>query len=252
MSDTDEVLEEEETTSEVEETVEEPSKEEEPSEAVQEYKFKHQGKDIQMKPEEFEEFYSDWSNEKKWKQKLNDKGRKLNQLRDELQSKEAQVKQDESLLNEYKRLKKAIEANPKAYGLMNQLLNESEPSIDPAVKELQKDVKSFRTEMARERAAVELSKEIKDFDADELRQFANDFDLTNPRDAMLFTYYAQKGSKLDDIIREERTNVVREAKKKKGMPATATKQELPPKKFDSLDDWANDMKAQIERGALKF
>jgi len=249
MGDTEEVLEEE-TTSEVEET-EEPSQEE-PSEAVQEYKFKYDGKDIKMSPEEFEEFYGDWSNQNKWKSKLNDKGRKLNQLRDELQTKEAQIKKDEQHLSEWKKLRKAIEANPKAYGLMNQLLNESQPSIDPAVKKLEDEIKSFRAETTRKEAAIELSRELPDFDYNQLNEFANDYDLTNPKDAMLFTYYARKGSQLDDILREEKANLVREAKKKKGMPATAGKQELPPKKYKDIDDWAADLKDQIDKGLVKI
>jgi hypothetical protein len=251
MGDTEEVLEEEETTSEVEEPTTEENVEE-PSEAVQEYKLKHDGKEVNFTQEQFDEFYGDWSNEKKWKSKLNDKGRKLNQLRDDLQTKEAQLKQDEHSLNEWKKLKKAIEANPKAYGLMNKLLNESEPSIDPAIKKLEDEVKSFRAETKRKEASIELSRDLPDFDYEKLNNFANDFDLSNPKDAMLFTYYAEKGSHHEDDLREAKANLVREAKKKKGMPATAGKQESSPKKYKNIDDWANDLKDQIEKGVLKI
>ena len=244
----EEVLEEEETPSEAE--TEENVEKEEPSEAVQEYKFKHDGKDVVMKPEEFEEFYSDWSNEKKWKTKLNDKGRKLNKQRDELESRAAQLKTDEATLQEYKKLKKAIEANPQAYGLMNKLLNEAEPSIDPAIKKLEADVKDLRNATAREKASIELSKKFEDYSDETLETFTGDFELDRPLDAKLFTYYAWKGSQLDDILREEKAALVREAKKKKGMPATSTKQELPPEKFKDVDDWANKLKEQINAGTV--
>ena len=252
MEEEQEVLDDE-TTSE-EESTEEPSEEEpsEESEAIQEYNFKIKGEDKTLSSQELEEALDVYANRKKWDTKLHKKGEQLNKLRDDLQKHEDELKGDKASLEEWKKLRKAIDANPQAYTLMNKLLNEAEPSVDPAIKKLEQEVADFRRETARKEAAIELSKEIEGFNAKEVQDFVGDFDLANPKDAQLFAWYAKEGSKMKDTVREARADVVRKAKEKKGLPATGKKDKLPSKAPKTLDEWAEMTIKQINSGAIKL
>ena len=196
-------------------------------ETPEEYEFKYDGKDVKMSSEEFAQFYGDWDNSKKWKAALNDKGRKLNEERSALRAEQHKLGEDKKLVDEYRTLKKAFEANPAAYKQVNQLLNEQKPAIDPAVKEVRDELRQTRSEMEREKAVLELSKKYEDFNYDELNEFIADYDFLNHKDMMEMTYLAKKGSQLPDLLSEARANVVRDAKKKKGLPATGKKEGIP-------------------------
>ena len=221
----EETTEELETTGETEETPE-----------FSEYSFKHEGKDVTMSPDEFDRFYKAYSNEQAWEHKLHEKGRQLNQQRDELEQKTAQIKAIETDAKEWSDIRKQLQQNPEGRKLIAQLLNQSQPSTHPIIEEQQKEIQSLRKEFKEDKAIMELSKEIKDFDANKLEEFAGGFEFRNPKDMMLYSYYAWKGSQIDDLLAEERANVVRQAKKKKGLPPMGKPGKVPEKEYKNLEE----------------
>lgn len=199
-----------------------------PEETPGEYEFKYDGKDVKMSSEEFKQFYGDWENSKKWKSTLNDKGRQLNEDRALVQAERKKLEGDTKLIEEYRELKQAFEHNPEAYKQINQLLNDRKPVIDPAIKEMREELKETRGAIEREKALVELAKKYEDFPGyDDLNNFIADHNLDTQQGMMEFTYLAHKGSQLPELLSEARANVVRDAKNKKGLPATGKKEGVP-------------------------
>jgi len=226
-----EVLEEQETPS-----VEDTEGATPPEETPEEYEFKYDGKDVKMSSEEFSQFYKDWDNSKKWKATLNDKGRKLNEERSALRAEQHEVGENKKLIEEYRTLKQAFEANPEAYKQVTKLLNEQKPAIDPAIKEVRDELRQTRSEIDWERAQIEMKKKYDDYDHNELNNFIADYDLLKHKDMMELTYLAHKGSQLPELLSDARADVVRGAKKKKGLPATGKKEGVPPPKPKTLQE----------------
>ena len=244
-----EVLEEQETPS-VEDTEGATPSGETSTETPEEYEFKYDGKDVKMSSEEFAQFYGDWDNSKKWKAALNDKGRKLNEERSALRAEQHKLGEDKKLVDEYRTLKKAFEANPAAYKQVNQLLNEQKPAIDPAIREVRDELKQTRSEIEREKAMVALSKKYEDFNYDELNEFIADYDLLNHKDMMEMTYLARKGSQLPELLSDARADVVRGAKKKKGLPATGKKEGVPPPKPQTIAEMVEAAHKRLEADGI--
>lgn len=237
MSDA-EVLDEE-TTSDVSEELE-TAEVEEPEE-YSEYKFKFEGKDITMSPEEFERFYKDYNAEQKWQSKYHERGRQLNQQKAELESQRAEIEAVKQNAKEWEDVKKQLNQSPEGRKLIAQYLNQARPTVDPIIEEQQNEIQQIRTELSRDKAVQALSKQLPDFNADELEQFAGDFNFRDQKDMLLFTYYALKGSRVDDLVSEAKANVVRDAKKKKGLPATGKAgkmQKAEPKTIDEAREAA--------------
>jgi len=214
------------------------------------YKFKVDGKTVEMSPEEFERFYKDWRAEKKWQAKLHEKGQKLNRLRDELQAKEAEIKANEAALQEWKKVRAAIEANPQAYAYLQKLLNENEPSVDPTVKKLEERLNELDSSLKEKEAYLNLSKKYEDFNKEEIENFAKDIDWSDREQVLEALYLAWKGSQLDDLIEKARAEVVMEAKKKKGLPPTGKKEKAPEKEYNTIWEAAEAAKAAIMRGEI--
>jgi hypothetical protein len=74
---------------------------------------------------------------------------------------------------------------------------------------------------------VDLGKEFKDFGYEEVKDFADGFSNDSMKDRLKFAYLALRGSQIDDVVQEAKASVVRNAKGKKGLPATS-KSEKPP------------------------
>jgi len=243
---------EEETTSEEglegEETPEEEILEHDTGSA--QYKFTVDGKTVEIPPEEFERFYKDWTAEQKWQKKLHEKGEKLNKLRDEIIAKEQKLKEDEQYLNEWKKLRTAIEANPQAYQYINKLLNEQEPSLDPQYKKLESKFNELDTQLKEKEAIVKLSKKYEDFDPDTIKNFHKDIDWTDHEQIMEALYWSWKGSQIEDIIEKERAKVVMEARKKKGLPPTGKREGTSQTKYKNFWEAAEAIKKQVSRGEI--
>jgi len=208
-------------------------------ETPEEYSLKHDGKDVKMSAEEFSQFYGDWENSKKWKATLNDKGRALNKERADLRAERKGLDGDKKLIDEYRELKQAFEGNPEAYKQINQLLNDRKPVLDPAIQEVRDELKETRSSIEYEKAIVELSKKYDDFAEIEpdLAAFIEDAYKGNTQKGYLETaYLAMKGSKLPELLSEARAGVVRDAKKKKGLPATGKKEGIPAPKYESIEE----------------
>lgn len=199
------------------------------------YKFKVADKTVEMSPEEFERFYKDWTAEQKWQTKLHEKGQKLNKLRDELEAKEKEISSYGSALEEWRKVKAAIEANPQAYSYLNKLLNESQPTVDPNVKKLEERVNVLDSSLKEKEAYLNLSKKYNDFNREEINNFAKDIDWGDKEQVIEAMYWAWKGSQIDDLIEKARAEVVMEAKKKKGLPPTGKKETAPEK--EPKDIW---------------
>jgi len=206
------------------------------TESPQEYKFKFEDEEVVMSPDEFGQFYGDWKNAKKWKETLNNKGRTLNEEREQLRLERKQLKEDAALVKEYRELKQAFQRNPEAYKQINQLLNESRPSMDPAIEEIRKELSDTRATVERDKAVVRLEKEFEDFDYDDIQNFTRDFNFESHYDTMRNQYLAWKGAQLDELLSEARANVLRKAKNKKGLPSTNRKEAAPDKKPKTLEE----------------
>jgi hypothetical protein len=245
MSDA-EVLDEETTSEEVEDTslIDDTEVDEEYSE----YKFKFEGKDVSMSPEEFERFYKDYNAEQKWQQKHHERGRQLNQERQDLERQRAEIEAVKQNAKEWEDIKKQLNQSPEGRKLIAQYLNQARPTVDPVIEEQQNEIQKLRIEFAKDKAVAALSKQLPDFDADELEQFAGDFNFRDQKDMMLFTYYARKGSQVDDLVSEAKANVVREAKKKKGLPATGKKATLSKNEPKNIDEARAAALEAIKRG----
>lgn len=251
MGDTTEVLEQE-TTSE--ETIEEPTAETPDVEEapVGDIEVEVEGEKVTMSPDEFQRFYKDWSAEQGWQTKYHKKGKELNARARELEQKEKELSENRSLIDEYRKVKKAIDANPKAYQYLNQLINESEPQVAPAIQKQIEELKSRqeqdRVEREREKAVVKLSREFDDFDYDKLSEFSGEFDFRNQEDMLRFSHLAYRGFSADDIKAEARAEAVRKARQKKGSPATGKKEASPQKKPMSIDEAADYWKSRVASG----
>jgi hypothetical protein len=251
MSDT-EVLEQETPSVDEEVVSEEPTGDTESFEEPSEYKFRYGEEEIEMSPEEFERFYKDYTNEQKWQTKYHKKGEALNQREKELDARQREVEAIRTNATEWEAIKKQLNQNPEGRKVIAELLNKSQPSVDPIIEEQQKEISSIRSELARDKAIGKLQKQFDDFSADTLEQFAGDFNFRNQEDMMLFSYYAWKGSQVDDLVSEARANVVRNAKKKKGLPPTGKKEQVPPKELNTLEDMRQSALDALRRGEKLF
>ena len=249
MSDT-EVLEQETPSVETEEVVsEEPT---EDFEEASEYKFRYGDEDISMSPEEFERFYKDYTNEQKWQTKYHKKGEALNQREHELDARQKEIEAIRTNATEWEAIKKQLNQDPEGRKKIAELLNKSYPTVDPVIEAQQSEIDSLKSQYAKDKAISKLQKQFDDFNADTLEQFAGDFNFRSQEDMMLFSYYAWLGSQLDDKVSEARANVVRDAKKKKGLPPTGKQEKVPPKELKSLEDMRQSALAALKRGEKLF
>jgi hypothetical protein len=251
MSDT-EVLEQETPSVDEEVASEEPTEETESLEEYSEYKFKYGDEDVTMSPEEFERFYKDYRNEQKWQTKYHKKGEALNQRERELDARQREVEAIRTNATEWEAIKKQLNQNPEGRKFIAELLNQSQPSVDPVIEEQQNEIRYIRHELAQDKAIAKLSQQFSDFDADVLNDFTNGFDFRNQEDLMLYGYYAWLGSQLEDKVSEARANVVRNAKKKKGLPPTGKKEAAPKEKGSTIAEMARNAMAAIQRGETLY
>jgi hypothetical protein len=208
----------------------EPSQET-PTETEQtEYEFDVGGEKVKLDRDKFNEILIATRNAEKWDTKYHEKGRKLNQYASELQAKEKELATNKQLLDEWKAVKSKLDADPQSRQLIADALNKAKPSVDPVIREVQKQNDELRKDIERDRAIQKMSKEFQDFDDDELVQFQADFNLNDMYDAMKFTYLAKKGAGLDDEIQKARSDMVKGMKNKKGAPPTGKKSAPPPPK----------------------
>jgi hypothetical protein len=208
----------------------EPSQETPVESEQTEYEFDVNGEKIKLDRDKFNEVLTATRNAEKWDKKYHEKGRKLNQYSQELQAKEKELATDKALLDEWKAVKEKLDANPESRQFLADTLNKSKPSIDPVIREVQKENENLRKDIERDRAIQKMSKEFEDFDNDALADFQADFNLNDMYDAMRFTYLARKGASLDDEIQKARSDVVKGMKDKKGSPPTGKKAAPPPPK----------------------
>ena len=188
----------------------------------------------------------------KWEKKYHDKGKEINKRLKDLEARETKAKGDESLIEEYRTLRAAMQANPQAWDVVNNLMNSQQPAVDPKYKELENKLNELEKDGKYRDVAMDLSKRFPDFDEDKIMEFASGFDFNDPHDLALYSYYANKGMKADDVKSEARADVVREMKKKKGLPTVGKKSPMPSEKPGSIDDWAEKMKARVRSGELKL
>jgi hypothetical protein len=216
------------------------------------YNFEVEGKNVEVDRDIFNHVLRSTLNAEKWERKYHDKGKDLNNRLKEIETKEKNVQGNESLLNEYRTLRSAMQANPQAWDVVNNLLNSQQPKTDPKIKEIEGRLEKLQKDNEYNRTVTELSQRFPDFKEDEIMEFASAFNFNDPHDLHLFAYYAQKGMKSPDLVAEARADVVREQKKKKGLPSVGKKVPMPEAKPKDLDAWATEMKAKIRRGELKI
>ena len=245
FGDTTETLEQETPSVEEEVVSEEPTGD---FEEASEYKFRYGDEDITMSPEEFERFYKDYTNEQKWQTKYHKKGEALNRREIELDARQKEIEAIRTNATEWEAIKKQLNQNPEGRKAIAELLNKSQPTVDPIIEEQQKEISNIRSELARDKAVSKLSKQFDDFSADTLEQFAGDFNFRNQEDMMLFSYYAWLGSQMEDKVSEARANVVRDAKKKKGLPPTGKQEKVPSKQLNTLEEMRQSALEALKRG----
>lgn len=214
----------------------EPSQESVVETEQTEYEFEVGGEKVKIDRDIFNEVLTNTQKAEKWEKKYHEKGRKLNQYSQELQAKEKELATDKQLLDEWKAVKTKLDANPETRKFIADALNQAKPSVDPVIKEVQKQNEALRKDIERDRAMQRMSKEFEDFDDDELVQFQADFNLLDMYDVMKFTYLAKKGASLDDEIQKARSDVVKGMKSKKGSPPTGKKTASPPPKPKDFND----------------
>jgi hypothetical protein len=237
-----EVLEEstEETTSDVE-------SQETPTETEQtEYEFDVNGEKIKLDRDKFNEVLSATKNAEKWDKKYHEKGRKLNQFQRELQDKEKELATDKQLLDEWKAVKKKLDADPEARKFVAGALNESKPSIDPVVKAQSDEIEKLRKDIERDRAIQKMQAKYQDFNDEELAEFQANFNLADMFDVMEYTYLAKKGASIDDEIQKARVEVVKGMKSKKGAPPTGKKTPTPPPEPKTFDEMVRMAKLRVD------
>jgi len=239
----EEVLEEETTSEEPE--VEEATTETESSE-VKEYEFEVDGEKMKVDQDKFNEILHATKNAESWEKKYHDKGRKLNQWQTELTAKEKELVGNKETLEEWKNVKKKLDANPEARKQIANWLNQSKPSIDPIIQEVKKENEELRKDIERDRAVNKLNKEYEDFSHEDLLEFQKDFNFGDMADMMRFTYLAKKGSELDDHIQNAKVEMVKEMKKKKGLPPTGKKMAVPKEQPKSWQDMIDMAKRRVD------
>jgi len=244
-----------------EEPVEEPSEETEeaegktetePVEEKSEYDFELDGEQITVPKEELHEILAATKNSVNWKASLNEKGKKLNRQLAEVKARERELAPIERAGKEWIDIEKKLQQSPEGRQYLRNLLN-SKPTIDPVLQKQQDDIKELRTEIRRGGALNDLVKEHPDYDDQKVTDFVAQFDPDEPKDMMQFSYFAMRGANLEQIIAEERAKIVRQAKNKKGLPATGKKEAAPAKKFKTVQDMVRAAHEQVNAGvsALK-
>lgn len=194
-------------------------------------------------PDTFQKVADAHEKAQKWETSYHKKGEQLNKLRDELYTQQKEVTDNKAILEEYRKIKKAFEANPAAYAQVQKALNESQPTLNPQIAELEKKQHEIENNLAYEKAVRDFAKTYPDFDEEEVVGFSRDFDVWNkPKDMLQLMYWALKGSQLPDLIEKAKTDLVLEAKTKKGLPPIGLK-ETPrkdlPKTLDEMRQLAH-------------
>lgn len=188
-------------------------------------------KQYDFDPDTFQRVADAHEKAQKWETSYHKKGEQLNKLRDELYAQQKEVADNKAILEEYRKIKKAFEANPAAYAQVQKALNEGQPSLNPQIQELEKKQHEIENSLAYEKAVRDFAKVYPDFVEDEVVNFSRDFDIWNkPKDMLQLMYWALKGSQLPDLIEKAKTEVVLGAKTKKGLPPIGQKT-VPPKEF---------------------
>jgi len=240
----EEVLESESTSSEEatsEETTSEPSK----------IKIDFGGKSREYDPEVFAKIADAVEKGQKWETSYHKKGETLNRERATIMAERKEIEENKKLLNEYREIKKAIEANPAAYSAMQKALNEQQSAIPPAYKDLENKTRELEQTMAYDRALRDVTREYEDFDENTIRNFSLEYDVNNPKDMLSLYYNAWKGSQLSDLIEKAKGEVVLAAKNKKGLPPVGTKTVPKAEMPKSLREQYEAAKKRIqEEGAL--
>lgn len=211
-----------------------------------EYEFEVEGEKVKVDRDMFNEVLASTQKAEKWEKKYHEKGRKLNQFSQELQTKEKELATDKQLLDEWKAVKEKLDANPESRQLIASALNQAKPSIDPVIKQVQKENADLRKDIDRDRAVSKMHERHDDFNDVELAQFQADFNLNDMLDAMEFTYLAKKGAGLDDEIHKARTDIVKGMVKKKGTPSTGKKAASPPPKAKDWNDMVDQAYARVD------
>lgn len=211
-----------------------------------EYEFEVEGEKVKIGRDVFNEVLASTQKAEKWEKKYHDKGRKLNQFSQELQTKEKELATDKDLLDEWKAVKQKLDANPESRQLIANALNQAKPSIDPVIKQLQEGNADLRKDIDRDRAINKMHERHEDFNDDELAQFQADFNLNDMLDAMEFTYLAKKGAGIGDEIQKARTDMVKGMVKKKGTPPTGKRAVSPPPKAKTWNEMLEQAFARVD------
>lgn len=203
-------------------------------------------------PDTFQRVADAHEKAQKWETSYHKKGEQLNKLRDELYAQQKEVTDNKAILEEYRKIKKAFEANPAAYAQVQKALNEGQPTLNPQIQELEKKQHEIENNLAYEKAVRDFAKTYPDFNEDEVVSFSRDFDVWNkPKDMLQLMYWALKGSQLPDLIEKAKTDLVLEAKTKKGLPPIGQKV-VPPKDLPKTlqEQWAMAKKRIEAEGPL--
>ena len=213
----EEVVETDSTSSTEEATVEEPTS------VPSKVSLKVGEKQYNFEPDTFQKIADSYEKAQKWETSYHKKGEQLNKLRDELYTKEKEVADNKTVLEEYRKIKKAFEANPAAYAAVQKALNEGQPTLNPQIQELEKKQHEIENNLAYDKAIRTLAKEYEDFDEEGVRNFMLDYDFWKPGDILKLGYYASKGAQMPDLIERAKAQVVLDAKGKRGMAPIGTK-----------------------------
>jgi len=237
-----------------EETIEEATDETE-SETVEEkteYEFNLDGELVKVPKEDLHEVLAATKNKVKWQATLHEKGEKLNRQMAEVKARERELANIERAGKEWLEIEKKLKESAEGRQYLQNLLN-SKPTIDPVLQKQQDDIKELKNEIRRSQALTDLMHEYPDYDDKTVTDFVAQFDPDDPKDMMKFSYYAMRGANLEQIVAEERAKVVRQAKNKKGLPATGKKEAAPNKKFKTVADMVRAAHEQVNAGvsALK-
>jgi len=85
-------------------------------------------------------------------------------------------------------------------------------------------------------AIAELMQEYPDFTFDKILKHYQGYDQANWKDHLRYGYLAERGSRMEEITADARAGVVRDAKKKSGLPPTGKISPIPKSKAQSMKE----------------
>jgi len=173
------------------------------------YSFTTDDGEVKLSEKEIRELHKDYHNNTNWKNTNRLESETLNKQKKDF---EAQKEEQERQYSER----------------MQKLINSEKDFTGKVAQEKQKTENDLIREFAEGKLAIaELTKKYEDFDHAEILKHYKNYDNKTQIGAMEHAYLAWKGAQVDELIADARANVVRDARRKKGLPPTGKKESAP-------------------------